>query len=422
MEYKELSNGLKYCLVPQAEAKSVTVFVTVNAGSKYETKKISGISHVLEHMAFKGTEKRPSAKIIARELDSMGGAYNAFTSKDTTAYFVKVAPQFLKRAADVIFDIYLHSKLESKELKREKSVIVQEMKMVKDDPRSYVNDLLENLLYKNQPAGWDIIGTEESVNGLTQEDIFNYRRSLYQPNNTVLTIAGNINVEHVDKLVKEALGLDRAQDIAKKPKVKEEQSKPESLFFAKDTHESHLAIAFRAVNYFSPKRDVLDLLSNILGGYMSSRLFMEVREKRGLAYYVFADTDFNPETGYLYIKTGVEPQNTKKAVTVILNECEKIKTSLSDVEFKRAKDNLRGRFILSLEDSSALAGFYAGQLAWDGSVKTPEQRLAEFDAITKDEVMQAAKEFLIPKRANLAYIAKDQPEGFDFVNLTKLIK
>lgn len=408
-------NGLRLLISPMENTRSVTVLILVKAGTKYETKKINGISHFLEHMCFKGTKKRPKTLDISKELDGVGGVFNAFTSKDWTGYFVKVDFQHFKLGIDVVSDIFLHSILNLKEIERERGVIIEEIKMIEDIPTKYIEDLWEKLLYKDQPAGWDIAGTRETISKIQREDLLNYIDNFYRAENTVIGIAGKIDPQKVTILVKKYFSDIKKGEWKKKPKVKELQRKPETLFFKKDTKQSHLALGVRAFNLFHKGRYALAVLATILGGNMSSRLFQELRGKRGLVYYVSTHIELNPDTGYLVTFTGVDHKNIEKATNLISKEYRKIKEEgPNKLEIERAKSYLKGRLRLSLEESQIVASFFAGQELLEERILTPEEKINEIEKVTSSQIRKIAKEIFQNKKLNFAVIS---PEKIKFKNL-----
>jgi len=287
--------------------------VLVKTGSKYETKDINGISHFLEHMFFKGTKKYPSTLKLIEPLDKIGGIYNAFTSEEYTGYWTKVDADHLDFSIKMGFsDIYLNSKIEQEEINREKGTILQELNMLLDTPMRYVYDLWTDLLYGDQPAGWDVIGTEEVIKKAKKEQFIKYLKEHYSSKNTIIAIAGNIDYKKTINKVKKYFKPINSNLVKDKLPVKEEQSKPESLIYYKDTDQTHLHLGVRAYNTFHPDKYALGLLAVILGGNMSSRLWISVRERQGLAYYVGSSIDTDTDTGSFVTRAGVDNQKSRK--------------------------------------------------------------------------------------------------------------
>jgi predicted Zn-dependent peptidase len=406
MEKIILSNGLRLLLVPQKESPTVTALILVGAGSKYETKEINGLSHFLEHMLFKGTEKRPTPLEIALTLDQVGGSYNAFTGQEYTGYFAKVQAKHFPLALDWVSDIFLHPLLPAEALEREKGVILEERNMYLDTPSQYIGEVWEKLLYGDQPAGWEIIGREEVIRGANREKLAAYFQSHYSSQNTVLALAGQLGDKEkiqaeVEKIFKEM----NQKAPAEKLPVKEEQDKPQSLIHFKKTDQSHLAIGVRGYDNKDERQWTQAVLSTILGGNMSSRLFTVVREKNGLAYYVRTSSRNYTDSGYLTTQAGIANQKVEKAIQLILAEYKKVlQGDVSEAEVKKGKEYLKGSLALSLETSDGLAVFYAQQELIEPTVLSPEEIVKKIDEVTLEKVNQVAQDLFKPEKLNLALI------------------
>ena len=400
-----LKNGLRIITIPKKNTQSLTVLVLVGTGSKYERKETNGISHFLEHMYFKGTKKRPSATAIAETLDKVGGIYNAFTSEEYTGYFAKVAAQHFELALGWVSDIFLNSLLPEKEIEKEKGVIIEEINMIYDNPMSYVQTLWPKLLYGDQPAGWDVAGTKETVSKMTREKLIDYTEKQYVASNTIVSIAGNFNEPLAIKKVKEFFSKIKTTKPIKKPRVIEQQQKPNLLLHFRETDQTHLCLGVRAFDLFHPKRYVQDLLSVILGGMMSSRLFEKIRAELGIAYYINTNSEANPDTGFLFTQTGIDNKNVEKGILTILKEYKKISQEKVPVsELKKAKDYLKGKTTLLLESSDAQASFYTGQELLEKKILTPEEIFKKIDQVSQDDILKAAKDIFQPQKLNLALI------------------
>ena len=400
-----LKNGLRIITIPKKNTQSLTVLVLVGTGSKYERKETNGISHFLEHMYFKGTKKRPSATAIAETLDKVGGIYNAFTSEEYTGYFAKVAAQHFELALGWVSDIFLNSLLPEKEIEKEKGVIIEEINMIYDNPMSYVQTLWPKLLYGDQPAGWDVAGTKETVSKMTREKLIDYTEKQYVASNTIVSIAGNFNEPLAIKKVKEFFSKIKTTKPIKKPRVIEQQQKPNLLLHFRETDQTHLCLGVRAFDLFHPKRYVQDLLSVILGGMMSSRLFEKIRAELGIAYYINTNSEENPDTGFLFTQTGIDNKNVEKGILTILKEYKKISQEKVPVsELKKAKDYLKGKTTLLLESSDAQASFYTGQELLEKKILTPEEIFKKIDQVSQDDILKAAKDIFQPQKLNLALI------------------
>ncbi|MDO8559178.1 MAG: pitrilysin family protein [bacterium] len=399
-----LKNGLRIITMPQKSTQAVTVLVLVGTGSKYEKKDINGISHFLEHMFFKGTKNRPDKLEIAETLDKIGGIYNAFTGEDYTGYFAKVAASQLDVALDWVSDIFLNSLIPEKEMEKEKGVITEEINMIYDNPMAHVGVLWSKLLYGDQPAGWDIAGTKESVSQMTKKKLTDYMGSQYVAPNTVVCVAGQIKKDTEDKIKKYFSGS-KDGSFAPKAKVVERQTQPECLLHFKETDQTHLCFGARAYNLFHPQRYAQDILGVILGGMMSSRLFMEVRDKLGLAYYIRTEAEANPDTGYLVTQAGVDNKNAEKAVSVILKEYKKIsQEKVSPKELKKVKDFMKGKMTLLLESSDAVASFCGIQALLENDILTPKEIYAKINQVSAADVLKVAKDIFRPENLNLALV------------------
>ena len=415
-----LKNGLRIITVPQKSTQAVTVLALVGTGSKYETKEISGISHFLEHMFFKGTKKKPDKITIAETLDKVGGIYNAFTGEECTGYFAKVAATHFDLALDWVSDIYLHSLLPERELAKEKGVIIEEINMVYDNPMAYVSTLWSKLLYGDQPAGWDIAGAKESVSNMDREKLVSYMVSQYVAQNTVVCIAGNIKEARAINEVKKCFAEIKNTKSLGKEKVQERQMRPDLLVHFKETDQTHLYLGVRGYNVFHPQRYAQDVLSVILGGMMSSRLFIEVREKLGLAYYIKTDAETNSDTGFLATRAGVDNKNVEKAIATILREYRKIsREKISEGELKKAKDYIKGKTALVLEGSDELASFYGAQELLEKKILTPKKIYAKIDQVSSLNVTEIAQDVFQPKNLNLALVGPFKDKG-PFEKILKL--
>ncbi len=414
-----LKNGLRIIAVPQKDIQAATILILVGTGSKYESKEIKGISHFLEHLYFKGTKKRPSSLIVAETLDKLGGHYNAFTSEEYTGYYAKVSAPHFSTAVDWVSDIYLNSLLPEKEIEKERNVIIEEINMYLDTPMLYIGELWKSLLYGDQPAGWDVAGTKETVSKITRKQILDYMKSQYVASNTIVCIAGNFSSARSLNQVKKCFANINTNQPRNKAAVIEKQEKPQLAIFPKQTDQTHLALGVRAFNVFHPQRFTLNVLGIILGGMMSSRLFVEIREKMGLAYYIKTEIETDPDSGYLVTKAGIDNRRIDKAVSVILREYKKIcQKKIDSKELKKAKENFKGRLALYLESSDAKASFYANQELLEKRILSLEEISKEVDRISQNDIIKVAKDIFRPDRLNLALIGPFK----DKTRFSKLLK
>ncbi|KKQ21564.1 MAG: hypothetical protein A3G45_01350 [Candidatus Staskawiczbacteria bacterium RIFCSPLOWO2_12_FULL_37_15] len=409
-----LKNGLRVITIPIKNTKSVTVSILVGTGSKYEKKDISGISHFLEHMFFKGTKKRPNTLKISETLDRIGGEYNAFTSKEITGFWAKVDKKNTDIALDWISDMFLNSKFEEEEIQREKGVIVEELNMYLDTPTAYVSELFEDLLYKDQPAGWRIVGEKENILSFNREKILDYFKNHYSTKNTVVCIAGDVNVKQIQGKINKYFGKVKTSHLPEKVPTKEEQSNPEVLVHYKKTDQTHFCLGVRTYNMFDSRRYALGLMAIILGGNMSSRLFISVRERNGLAYYVHTSVDATTDTGYLVTQAGIKNDSLEKAVELVLSEYKDLRDKkITAKELKKAKDYLRGTMALSLDATDAQASFFAMQEVTEQNILTPEEKLKIIDKVTVSDINKIAKDIFSPEKLNLAVIGPIEEKESD---------
>lgn len=398
-----LDNGLRIITIPMENANSVTVLILVGTGSKYETKDINGISHFLEHMFFKGTKKRPNTLKISETLDSVGGEYNAFTSKEVTGFWAKVDKKHSDVALDWISDIFLNSKFDEKEMEREKGVIIEEVNMYLDTPTAYIGDLWETLLYGDQPAGWRVIGEKENIMSFNRKKVVDYYQSHYSPANTIICIAGAI--EEAEDKAKKYFGSMKADQASQKIKAKEIQNQPEILLHNKKTDQTHFCLGVRAYDLFDKRKYALSLLSVILGGNMSSRLFIKVRERNGLAYSIHTSADNSTDTGYLVTQVGTDHKSIEKAVKLILEEYKDLRENkITEKELQKAKDYLRGVTSLSLDSSDVQTSFYGLQELLEKNILTPEEKFKRIDEVSVDDIKNIAEDIFVPEKLNLAVI------------------
>lgn len=402
---KTLKNGLRVITIPKKDSLATTVLVLVEAGSKYETKKINGLSHFLEHMCFKGTKKRPTALDIAGELDGIGAEYNAFTSQEWTGYYAKAQAEHGDKVLDIISDMYLNPTFDIKEIEKEKGVVIEELNMYEDTPQRKVQDLFLELLYGDQPAGWDVGGKKEIIQKLNREDFLKYRGEHYVAKATIIVVSGAVNEKTLLPKIEKAFGNITVGDKTGKIKTIEKQSKPEILIKHKESDQTHLVMGARAFDAFDKRRFALDVLADILGGGMSSRLFQRVREELGAAYYVNAGVDLLSDHGYLGISAGIEHSKINIVIKAIIEELNKIKkNSITEEELHRAKDHLSGRLILGMESSDALAMYYGGQEVLRRSEISPADLLKEIHKVSREDIVAVAKDLFRNDRLNLAII------------------
>lgn len=421
MNYKKhtLKNGLRIIIAPMHETETATVMIMTGVGSRYETRAENGLAHFLEHMFFKGTAKRPTAVDISKELDGLGAEYNAYTGKDRTAYYAKVEARHWETALDIVSDLFLNAKIEEEEIKREKGPVLQELNMYEDMPPRHINDLWELHLYGDTPLGWEIIGTKENLHRFTRRDFMKYLARGYVAENVVVGVAGKVDPKKVMAAIKQHFAGIRT---GKKPtfkKVKESQSKPGVFVQHKKTDQSHLVIGVRAYPMNHPDRYALAVLATVLGGGMSSRLWLAVRERRGLAYRVTTGVETYHDAGYLATQSGVEHENLEETIRVILDEYRKIASEkVGAEELLKAKDHMKGGMALAFEGSDDIVEYLITQETIFGKVTLPKEKTKKIDAVTADDVLRVAQDIFQNKRLNLAVIG---PKA-DKKKLEKLVK
>ncbi|HRY82794.1 MAG TPA: pitrilysin family protein [Candidatus Moranbacteria bacterium] len=418
MKFKKttLKNELRIITAPMKETQTVAVLVMIGVGSRFETEKEAGLSHFIEHMFFKGTKNRPTAMAISEELESIGGEYNAFTSKDKTMYYAKVDKKHIKIALDVIADIYLNSKLEEKEIEKEKGPIIQEINMYEDTPIQKVGDVFEEMLYPKTNLGREIAGYKKTVSSFKRKDFVDYMKKFYVADDTVVAVAGNFQEKKIIREIEKYFSKMPSGKKAKISKVKENQKSPQVKIKFKKTDQTHLVLGIRAYNRNNKDRYALALLSIILGGGMSSRMFLEVRERRGLAYYVRTGGEAYEDVGYIATSAGVEHKNLGETIRVILGEYKKItQEKVSEKELKKAKDFVKGRSVMGMESSDEVAMFFIDQEVTYGKILTLEEKFALIDKVSVSDILRVAKDIFRLDRLNLAVIGPHK-------NAEKLIK
>jgi predicted Zn-dependent peptidase len=409
-ERQTLDNGLRLLTANIPTAQSVTCMVMLAAGSRYETAETNGIAHFAEHMFFKGTERRPTARLVSGEIDAIGGQLNAFTSKEYTAYFVRCAAESRDVALDVIVDMLRNSKFDPDEIEREKGVIVEEMNMYYDTPRDYIGNVYDQLLYGDQPLGWDIVGREETVRAATRDTFMSYLGSWYQPSRMVLGLGGRVGGDALER-ANELFGDLPARDTGA-PAPMQPHANGRVKLFTKRSDQAHIVVGVPSKPLNHPDRYVLQLIGTILGGGMSSRLFTEVRERRGLAYYVGATNFSYTDAGSLFAQAGVDIKRIDDAITTILSELRKIADeSVPADELEKARSFTKGRFVLELESPQGLIMFGLRREVLEGRAPDLEEILRGVDAVTAEDIQRVASELVRDDALRLAVIGPFDDAG-----------
>jgi predicted Zn-dependent peptidase len=411
-----LDNGLKVIIAPMKGTRAVTVLILVGIGSRYESEQLNGITHFLEHMFFRGTSKRPNAKTISETIDRVGGELNAYTSEESTGFFIHLASPHLELALDVLSDMLLNSKLERKEIEKEKGVILEEINMHQDKPDIQVINIYKSLLYGNQPLGWEVIGKKEVVKNIGREKLLAYWEKNFSSNNTVVSIAGDVQHGKTSALVKKYL---RRWKNRKKPSylpLKEKQTVPATTLQYRKTDQAYLCLGVRTFAYKHPDYYVLRVLNTVLGGMVSSRLFVRLREEEGIVYSVDSLRESYLDGGNLRVNAGVEIGKTETAIITILEEfkrmCQKI---VGEEELRKAKEYLKGRLALELELSPGVASFLGHQELLLGKIKLLEKQIKEIEKVTSDDINRVAKKIFVEEHLNLAVVGP-------FTNKEKFVK
>lgn len=415
----KLKNGLRVITIPMKDNPTVTVLVLVETGSKYETKSKNGISHFLEHMCFKGTEKRPTAHSISSELDRLGSQSNAFTSQEYTGYYAKSDSKNFKKVFDIVSDIYLNSTFNEAEIEKEKGVIVEEINMYEDMPQQQVQQAFVSLLYGDQPAGWNIAGTRENVRAMTRNDFVAYKKAHYVPSATTVVVSGNIKEKEVEQEIARIFGAIKSAPKASKKETTSRQSKPAVAIKFKKTDQTHVVVGVRTFDAYDKRLPVLFVLSTILGGGMSSRLFIKLREELGVAYYVRAVNDNSTDHGFFEISAGVANNRVHEVIREILLECKKLTTELvKKDEIEKAQEYLLGNMKLELESSDAWASYIGGQEMLHKKIEMPEDVEKKIRKVTPAQIQALAQELFVDRSLNLALVGPFENEAEFISKLT----
>ena len=402
---KILSNGLRVITVPMKGNPTVTSLVLVETGSEYEIKKISGLSHFLEHMCFKGTIKRPRAIDISKELDGLGAQYNAFTGQEYTGYYAKADSKHFRQIFDIVSDLYLNPTFPEAEIEKEKGVIVEEINMYKDTPQRRAPELLAEVLYGDQPAGWNIAGRPETVRAMARENFLRYRKDHYVARATIIIVAGAVSETAVLNEVKRKFSnISLGRKHGKLP-VREHQASPRARIEHKKTDQTHLALGFRTFGAADSRNSVLTVLMAALGSGMSSRLFTRLREEMGICYYVRAGADAFTDHGYLEVFTGVDVSRSPLALKAILEECRRFKNELlPDSELAKTKEHIIGGLKMGLESSDDTAFFCGIQEVLRRKLETPAEKERKIRAVSARQVCDLARQIFQTRKLSLAIV------------------
>lgn len=419
-ERTTLSNGLRIVSAPMPGTRSVAVSVYVGAGSRYENDEEAGLSHLLEHLLFKGTKKRPTAQEISELIDSVGGAMNAGTDRELTVYYAKVARPHFDRAADVLTDMVRNALNLPEEVEKERKVVIEELASVADSPAQIVDLLLDATIWPGQPLGRDVGGTEASVKALTRDAADAYMRQQYVPNNMVVAVAGAIEHDEIVAFVDGALGDMPVGSPSPWIRAVSDQREPRLAVQYKQTEQAHIELAVHSCHSTHPDRFATDLISVILGEGMSSRLFLELREKRALCYDVHSFASHYLDAGSFAVYAGVDPTKAPEALGALLSEMTRLRDEgITEEELHKAKELSKGRLLLRMEDTRAVSGWLGGQEMLNGAIKTPDDIVELVDAVTMEDVHRVATEIMRNDQLSVAIVGPFKSDK-KFTSLAKL--
>ncbi|MCS5655113.1 MAG: insulinase family protein [SAR202 cluster bacterium] len=399
-----LDNKLRVLTSTMAHTQSISMVICVGAGSRYESDELAGVSHFIEHLPFKGTESWPTARAVSEAIEGVGGVMNASTDREMTVFWCKVARLHYKTAFAVLMDMVLNSRLDPEEVEKEREVIQEELRMTYDQPSYRVDLLIDEAMWPDQAMGRDVGGTLETVADIQQKDIREYMHQQYNPANTVVAVAGNVTHEEVVGMLAEttrdwkpleSLDWELATDNVEGPLVKVER---------RHSDQTHLCLGVPGLSLTHPDRYAFNLMNTILGDGMSSRLFLNLREEQGLAYDVHSSSSNYRDTGALVVYCGVEPSKTNDAVKTIVKEFQGMHQAPSEQELNKAREYSKGRLLLRMEDTRAVASWLGAQELLQDSVRTPEEVVESLDAVTPADIARVAKNFLNDDKMRLAVV------------------
>jgi predicted Zn-dependent peptidase len=413
-----LDNGLRLLTCNMPHTRSVSVVFYLGVGPRYETDSEAGISHFIEHLCFKGTKKRRSSKEISEAIESVGGMVNGGTDKELTTFWCRVTSQYFLLALDVLVDLLRNSRFDANDIDRERQIIIEEINMSLDSPRQRVAMLFDELLWPGQPLGRDIAGSKETVTSITRRQMLDFLSHHYLPNNTVVSIAGDIEQKQVQEVVSQALSDWTPNKLsAGFPNGSSQEAARMHIEF-RDTEQAHLCLGVPGLSFFHPDRYAVDLLSIILGEGMSSRLFIAVREQQGLAYDIHSYADHFADSGAVIIHAGVDPGRTEDALMAIIDQVAKLKESISEAELDKAKEMAKGRLLLSLENSRNVAAWLGAQELLTNRILTADEVISLVEAVTTEDLKRIAQQLLTGEKLNLAIVGPVKEEE----SLAKLLK
>ena len=408
-----LDNGLRIVTESMPQTHSVSICIFAGVGSRYEKDKIAGVSHFIEHLMFRGTEKRPESRLISEAIEGVGGILNGGTDKELTVYWCKVPSNHFHTALDVLSDMLLHARFDPQDMEKERRIIIEEIKMIYDAPDQRVNQLIDKLLWNGSPLGRDVGGSQKTVSAITREDLLEYLRLSYLPSNAVVSISGNIGHGEAVEAVNNCLGGWENRQHFHKFKKYELKECPRVKIEKRKIEQAHLCLALPGLSRFHPKRYHLDVLNIILGEGMSSRLFSEVRDKLGLAYTIASYAEHLSDTGSFIVYAGVEPQKIPTAVKVITEQMAAFKEAgVSEEELVKAKEMAKGRLLLRMEENRHVASWLGTQEILNNRILTVDDVVAIIDAVTAEDIRGIARELMVSDLLKLAVVGpvnRDEP-------------
>lgn len=395
---ENLTNGMPVVMETVKNMRSVVIGIWVKVGSRYEPPEKNGISHFLEHMFFKGTKKR-SAKDIAIEIDSLGGELNAFTSRETTTFYIKVLDEYLERGLELLSDIFLNSTFPEEDIEKEKKIIKEEIKMIEDTPDDYIHDLSNRTIWGDSDLGQSVLGKRETIRSFAKEDLLSHIRKYYGTRDTIAACAGNFEHEQlISTLNKHFVHLRKGSEP---DKCSPPEYKSRIAVFGKQLSEAHLVLALKGIPQASRERYTLFTLNTIFGSGVSSRLFQEIREKRGLAYSIYSYVSSYLDTGMWGVYAGVSRKKVQEVIELILREIHSLKDTVTERELQRAKNQLKGNIVLGLESTSSRMNNIARQEIYYGGYFSPEEVMKEIDSITLQQVKELAEKIILKEYFSL---------------------
>ena len=414
-----LDNGLTVLTSSMPHTRSVSMAVFIGAGSRYESDELAGASHFLEHLLFKGTKNWPTARELSEAVEGLGGMMNASTDREMTVYWCKVASDHARQALAVLSDMMLNPIIDSSEMEKEREVVLEELRMTNDIPSNRVNLLIDEIMWPDQPMGRDVGGSQDSVRGITKDQILEYIRHQYNPSNAVITVAGNISHEETVDALAEVLREWKPEKSESWYPVQNGQESPRIGVEQRKTDQAHVCIGLPGLHIAHPDRFVLGLMNVILGEGMSSRLFLQLRENQGLAYDVHSSLNLFRDCGSLVVYCGVEPKKTQRAITSILEELHGLQANIPESELTKARELSKGRMLLRMEDSRAVAMWMGAQETLVGNVRTVDEVVELIDAVTIEDIERVAKDLIKEEKLSLAVVGPYRSEA-RFRNLMKL--